>query len=41
MADYESREITDSTKFRSKRIIYSETEGACVDTIFGKNRSKG
>jgi hypothetical protein len=32
MADFESREITDSRKFQSKR-------GACVDTVFWKNRS--
>jgi hypothetical protein len=24
-----------------QKIIYSETRGACVDTIFCKNRSKG
>jgi hypothetical protein len=33
MADFESREITDSRKFQSKR-------GACVDTVFWKKQVK-
>jgi hypothetical protein len=36
VADFESREITDSRKFRSKMIIYSETRGMCWHYFFGK-----
>jgi hypothetical protein len=41
VANFESREITDSRKFRSKKIIYSETGGHVLTPFFGKNRSKG
>jgi hypothetical protein len=39
-ADFESREITDSRKFWSKKIVYSEIGGHVLTPFFWKNRSK-
>jgi hypothetical protein len=39
LADFESKRIPNSSKFQSKRL-FTPKLGACVDTVFWKNRSK-
>jgi hypothetical protein len=40
VADFESREITDSRKFRSRKIIYSETRGYVLTPFLEKKQVK-